>query len=289
MKSRELITQLTPIHGASEARAIVRMVMEECFHLSHTDLLLGKDTDLSVYERKEFEKIAQRLLRGEPVQYVLGYTTFCGHRFRVTPDVLIPRPETEELVTWAAQTASDEMHNAPRNILDLCTGSGCIAVSLALAFPAAQVTGVDISSEALAVASSNATNLGAENVSFLQQDILDYEASDSPDSPFVTPRFSLILSNPPYVCQHEATTMTSTVLDHEPHLALFVPDDDPLLFYRAIARIGRQALTTDGAILVEINCAMADATREVFIAAGFADVEVRNDQFGRPRMLRAKR
>ena len=328
MNYRELILQLTPLRGNGEARAIVRMVLEERFGLSQTDLLLGKDTTLSADDRKEFEKIAHRLLSGEPVQYVLGFADFCGHRFRVAPEVLIPRPETEELVRRALDsltadsTAGRRIENNHRKqtFLDLCTGSGCIAISLALACPEATVIGIDISEAALAVARQNATDLKAGNVEFRLQDIL--EASDrasveapktSPTAPFPTPStegdavfpltgstgedastqrkreegFSLIISNPPYVCISEAAEMETTVLDHEPHLALFVPDDDPLRFYHAIAVIARKALLPGGYLFVEINAGLSEETRKLFIDKGFCDVILHHDTFGRPRIIEA--
>ena len=287
MNHRELIAALTPLHGAGEARAIVRMVMEECFGLSQTDLLLGKDTTLSSRDRAEFEKIALRLVKGEPVQHVLGFSDFMGHRFRVTPDVLIPRPETEALVAWAI----DELRMMPRQsslkVLDLCTGSGCIAVSLALAFPDAHVVGVDISTPALSIARDNAHSLHASNVEFLEHDILSEDTESSPPWGELERGFSLLVSNPPYVRDSEASEMSPTVLDHEPSLALFVPDDDPLRFYRAIAAIGRRCLLSGSPLLVELNTALADDTRRLFVDAGYHDVEVRDDQFSRPRMIKA--
>ena len=279
MNYRELITQLTLQRGAGEARAIVRMVMEERFGLSQTDLLLGKDTTLSADDRTEFEKIAFRLLSGEPVQYVLGFADFCGHRFSVNSDVLIPRPETAELVRWVID---DHPHSPSPKILDLCTGSGCIAITLALAFPAACVVGADISSEALAVARKNAHVLGASNVEFIQQDILKMDD-------FRHTSFSILISNPPYVRAIEAKDMERTVLDYEPHQALFVPDDDSLRFYHAISNIAQRTLLPNGFLYVEINAALAEETRQIFLTAGFRDVILRNDQFNHPRMLRATR
>ena len=319
MNHQELIRLLTPAYGVGEARAIVRLVMEERFGLSQTDLLLGKDTTLSADERNDFEKIAQRLIAGEPVQYVLGYADFCGHRFSVSPAVLIPRPETEELVRavldsstlnaqpsarlcrfaqrrtlnpplgFAASLSEERStltphrspltaHPSPTKILDLCTGSGCIAVSLALALPKAEVIGIDISDEALEVARLNAKNLQADNVRFFHADVL----ADSLD--FAGPA-DVIVSNPPYVMQAEASQMSAHVLEHEPHLALFVPDDDALRFYRAIADAGRRLLRPGGMIAVEINSALPAETAAVFKNAGFIDSEVLNDQFGRPRIL----
>ena len=293
MNHRELIAALTPLHGAGEARAIVRMVMEERFGLSQTDLLLGKDTDLSANDRTELEKIAERLLAGEPVQHVLGYAYFCGRRFRVTPDVLIPRPETETLTRWAIE----DLHVLSRaakdmQVLDLCTGSGCIAITLALAFPAAHVVGVDISPAALAIARENATTLGAHNVTFIECDVLADPSHLSSLIPQPSPlgdHRGLLISNPPYVRASEAADIHPTVLHHEPSLALFVPDDDPLLFYRAIARIGQQLLPPGAPVFVEINAALASETRHLFTAAGYADVQLRDDQFSRPRMLKAIR
>ena len=288
MNHDELIKQLTPLHGAGEARAIVRMVMEERFGLSQTDLLLGKDTTLSSSDRTEFEKIALRLLAGEPVQHILGYADFCGHRFRVTSDVLIPRPETEQLVAYAApilQSLNPPIYKSS-HILDLCTGSGCIAISLALAFPEAQVTAVDISDNALTIARENAGALGATNVTFVQQDILNPSSSSAVRfGRMGASLFSLITANPPYVRASEAASMSPTVLDYEPSLALFVSDDDPLIFYRAIARIGLETLMPDGLIIVELNAALADSTRSLFVGAGYADVLLINDQFARPRFL----
>ena len=288
MNHRELISALTPLHGAGEARAIVRMVMEERFGLSQTDLLLGKDTDLSANDRTEFEKIAQQLLAGEPVQHVLGYAYFCGHRFRVTPDVLIPRPETEELVHWATDISSHATQPSPLRILDLCTGSGCIAISLALAYPDADVCAIDISEPALAIARENAQMLGAGNVRFFQGNVLSLAQSPQSQEPFSN-TFHLITANPPYVRESEAADIHPTVLGHEPSLALFVPNDDPLRFYRAIAQIGLNALAPGGHVLAEINAAFPAETSQLFSQFGYTDIEVRNDQFGRPRMIKAKK
>ena len=311
MNHQELIRLLTPAYGVGEARAIVRLVMEERFGLSQTDLLLGKDTTLSADERNDFEKIAQRLIAGEPVQYVLGFADFCGHRFSVSPAVLIPRPETEELVRAVLDSSTLNAHPSTLNahpstlnahpstlnaqpsarlcrfaqrrtlnakILDLCTGSGCIAIALALAMPEAEVIGIDISDEALEVARLNAKSLQADNVRFFRADVL----ADSLD--FAGPA-DVIVSNPPYVMQAEALQMAAHVLEHEPHLALFVPDDDALRFYRAIADAGRRLLRPGGMIAVEINSALPEETAAVFKNAGFIDSEVLNDQFGRPRIL----
>ena len=287
MNYRELIERLTPLHGIREAQAIVRMVAEERFGLSLTDLLLGKGTDLSANDRKEWEEIAHRLVKGEPVQYVLSYANFCGHRFRVTPDVLIPRPETEELVQRAKDylLSSAIYYHSSTNVLDLCTGSGCIAISLASACPSAHVLGVDISPAALSVARFNAEALGAENVRFEMADILcpDYRYYLMQEGR----KFDLLIANPPYVRLSEAAEMSSTVLEHEPHLALFVPDDDPLRFYKALAAIGRQVLVKGGFVQVELNRSLAEETLRLFVHYGFVHTEIHADSFGNDRMLNA--
>lgn len=304
MNYRELISALVPRHGLGEAQAIVRMVAEERFGLSFADLLLGKDTQLPADDRAEWEKIASRLVNGEPAQYVLGYADFCGHRFRVCPDVLIPRPETEELVRRAEEglngrfTAEREVRRKDKSsggedeqeksrertlrILDLCTGSGCIAISLALAFPEAQVEGVDISESALAVARQNACELGAPNVVFSRHDVLS-EAADE----WCPPACRLMVSNPPYVCHSEASAMAATVLDFEPHLALFVPDDDPLRFYRALAVLARRSLLPGGLFFAELGQGQVATVCQLFREHGFRDVHLYDDAFGKPRILAA--
>ena len=258
---RELCRRLAERYGLDEARAIVRMVLDERFGLSMADVLCGKVTELSADDRTELEKMMVRLENGEPVQYFLGTTTFCGRRFFVNPSVLIPRPETEELCRWMVESGGGgsplptSTHwgrgkRGRRNeecgvrILDIGTGSGCIAITLAAEMPDAQVTAWDISEEALAVARKNADFIGV-NVHFERQNILNFPSSifhfPSPNkSPLSSGRgvggeaLSCIVSNPPYVCQTEKMSMKPHVLEHEPHLALFVPDDDPLLFYRTI-------------------------------------------------------
>ena len=293
MNCRELTALLLPLYPEGEARAIARLVMADRFGLSLTDLALGKDSHLSLKERAELENIAQMLVSGVPVQQVLGHTTFCGRQFEVTPAVLIPRPETEELVQWVLSELSSA-YDAPDTqrltVADLGTGSGCIAVSIGLgikeAFQAGQVHAetwaADVSTEALAVARSNAIRLGAD-VTFCQLDIRDTESACA-----VLPRLDCIVSNPPYVRQSESAEMEPHVLAHEPHLALFVPDAAPLLFYQAIARIGLRQLRPGGFVFVELNSALATQTAALFSNFGYAHVVLRDDQFGRPRMLCAR-
>ena len=281
MTYAELWGRLTGLYGEGEAKAIARMVFEVRYGLMLSDLLMGRDAEVP---QDEVEWLAQRLEQGEPVQYVLGQAEFGGRWFTVTPDVLIPRPETYELCEWSLspQPSAFSLQPSPQ-ILDIGTGSGCIAITLALALPKAEVTAWDISEKALAVARENARRLGA-NVTFEQVDIL------SPLSSLLSPQksFSLIVSNPPYICEKEKALMERNVLDHEPELALFVPDDDALLFYRAIARFAREALLPKGLLYFEINPTYRDELVAMLANMGFTEIEVKADQFGKQRMLKAQ-
>lgn len=303
MLYRSCVNRLTAIYPSGEAQAIVRLVLEDCFGLTLTDVICGKVNDLSAEDRKLLEKIMKRLEKGTPVQYVLGQTSFCGHTFRVAPGVLIPRPETEELVEWilsppspprrvgSENMLSNGVQSSVLSILDIGTGSGCIAISLALALPDSKVEAWDISKEALSMAQYNAEHLGAA-VTFREVDVLQ-EVIKAPSlgegRGGLQGAFDVVVSNPPYICQREAKDMEQNVLDHEPHIALFVPDDDPLLFYRAIARHGLQLLKSGGAIYFEINRAYASETSAMLRAMGYNNIKVREDQFGNPRMLRASK
>lgn len=264
---------LSTAYPAAEATALARWVMEERYGLTQTQLLMGKDTDLSATDREELEKITQRLLKKEPVQYVLGHTTFCGHTFNVGPGVLIPRPETAQLVQLIT-----EQCRTPRRILDMGTGSGCIAISLALAYPQAEVHAWDISEEALRIANANAQRLDAR-VTLHHQDMLAPEESGE--------QWDIIVSNPPYIRQCEAAEMEENVLCHEPHLALFVPDDDPLRFYRAILDYAAQHLAAQGHVYMETNRVYAHEIAELAGKYGLVDAVVYQDSYGQDRMVRA--
>ena len=247
------------------------LVMEVAFGLKPTQVLLGKDKELSEDKQALLQNIISRLLRKEPVQYILGQADFCGHTFHVEPGVLIPRPETQELVNLISQ-----QHPSPCSILDIGTGSGCIAVSLALI--GHQVTAFDISEDALRIASENAQALHAD-IFFEQEDILH-------PSP-TTRLWDVIVSNPPYICQREAQLMDANVLDFEPHLALFVPDNEPLLFYRAIARYACRHLRAGGNLYFEINQTYPSEASSLTEQAGFCQVSVHQDMFGKPRFISA--
>ena len=399
--------RLSSLYDAGEAKAIVRLVLDVRFGMSFTDILCGKVSELSSDDQTELEKIMLRLEKGEPVQYVLGVAEFCGRQFRVSPSVLIPRPETEELCgmvgdfvecgRWKVegemfeeggvieeggrrkeegeylipekgqiipkkeqiipeegqiipekgqiipkeghiipeeeQIIPEEGHIIPEKgkiilekddrirekedrirekefrILDIGTGSGCIAITLALGIPGAKVTAWDISDDALHIAKQNAHTLGAD-VLFEKRDILNISPSTfhiphsssnvpssniSPSSFLLPPssstppssKYSIIVSNPPYICHKEQPAMEKNVLEHEPHLALFVPDNDPLLFYRAIANYAIEALRTGGMLFFELNPVYANDTEKMIQELGFKHTELRKDQFGKLRFLKA--
>jgi len=263
--------RLLSVYPQREARALYMLVMEVAFGLTPTQVLTGKDNELSSDKRALLQNIIDRLLRKEPVQYILGQSDFCGHTFHVAPGVLIPRPETEGLVRLIGQ-----QFPTPCTILDIGTGSGCIAVSLALM--GHKVTAMDVSADALSIARENARRLQAD-ILFLQEDILHPTPTQQ--------QWDVIVSNPPYVCQKEAAQMDSNVLDYEPHLALFVPDSDPLLFYRAIALYAIKQLTANGCLYFEINQAYPAETTSLLEQTGFSKIEAHTDCFDKPRFISA--
>ena len=270
---QQLIQTLTPMHGAQEARAIVYALLEDVFGLRKTDVLLGKFDALSEAEKLHFAECAKRLSTGEPLQYVVGTAPFGELRFEVTPATLIPRPETLELVEWVV---ADEKVKSALRLLDIGTGSGCIAISLAQLLPQAAVSAWDISSEALAVARRNAERNGVA-VDFKQVDVLHVTEAET---------YDCIVSNPPYICEAEKAEMTDSVLLHEPHTALFVPNTDPLRFYRAIAQLALSNLSPGGTLYFEINRAYGAETCNLLRDLGFRDVELRKDFYGNDRMVK---
>ena len=270
------LKELKQHYGTAEGYALYRLVMEECFGLTHTDILLGKDSQISEENQARLLEITGRLLKNEPVQYVLGYAVFCGHKFAVRPGVLIPRPETELLVHKALELGRGMDGVACPQVLDIGTGSGCIAISMALA--GCHVTAMDISEEALGIAMENAANLNAE-VAFVHENIL----RPSPTAQ----QWDIIVSNPPYICLHEAEEMERNVLDYEPHSALFVPDTDPLIFYRAIASYAMSHLSAGGRLCLEINQAYPDEMTGLLSSFGFKDVTILQDQYGKDRIAYA--
>ena len=266
---QRLLATLRPIYEKGEAQAVALSVLEDAFGWSRTEVYIGKSKPFSLHQQRTFQQILKRLAEGEPVQYVLGHTRFAGRNFTVRQGVLIPRPETEELVRWMAKDLQDL--EAPR-IVDCGTGSGCIAISLRLMLPKARVEAWDISEEALTIARENARNLGAELI-FAQKDMATLVQE--------THRFDFVISNPPYVLESERKGMSAHVLHHEPGKALFVSDADPLIHYRHLA-------ASRLPLYLEINAAQADATLQMLQQYGYTDLELRRDQFDRPRMIRAQ-
>lgn len=272
MTYREFWQSMTAVYDESEARAVALMVLEKRFGLSMADVLCGKSGD-----EQELLLIQHRLLTGEPVQYVLGSAEFGGRQFFVEPGVLIPRPETYELCQWVLECLPAD---SKKTILDIGTGSGCIACTLAAERTETEVTGWDISEKALAVAQRNAHHTGVH---------LTLEVQDALNAPTDNNRWDIIVSNPPYICERERTGMERNVLDYEPSEALFVPDDNPLLFYRAIARYASKALKKGGCLFFEINALYAQETESMLLAEGFPIVETRRDLFGKERFIKATR
>ena len=278
---QEFWQSLTPLYDAGEAQAIVRTVLDVEYGMTLTDIICGKVNELSSDEERNLEEIIARLQNGEPVQYVLGEADFAGRTFHVEPGVLIPRPETAELCQWIEEEVSSQEADERKQILDICTGSGCIAITLGLNIPNSEVTGWDISEDTLRIAQGNVEMLKAGNVRIEYQDALMLpKAAETAD---------IIVSNPPYICEKEKADMEKNVLEHEPSIALFVPDEEPLKFYRAIAEYASSALKSEGALYFEINPIYEKETREMLQSLGFKDIETKEDAFGKKRMMKAKK
>jgi release factor glutamine methyltransferase len=270
------VSQASLAYDRQECESLFVIALREILNLSRVDYALEPDRFLTAAQLERWNQIGLLLSVGKPIQYVLGCTEFYGRTFSVTSDVLIPRPETEELVSWVLEFA--RLLPCPE-ILDIGTGSGCIAISLALEQPQASVTAIDVSAQAIRVASKNALSLGA-NVSFIECDILSADALER--------NFDIIVSNPPYVRIAEKELMHKNVTENEPHLALFVPDDDPLIFYRKIAALASRFLKPDGLLFFEINQYLADKMVELLEDHGFEAIEIKKDIFGNDRMVKAR-
>lgn len=268
--------QLSKSYEPQEANALARIIFCDMLGQSNVDYYLCKDMDLSGNEEEKVKSILQRLEKYEPIQYIEGKKYFSGREFFVRQGVLIPRPETEELVELAAQACKP---NA--KILDIGTGSGCIAISLAKKLPEAEVHAWDISEAALEVAKQNNEQLSA-SVHFEQHDILTYQATGEE-------AFDLIISNPPYITESEKAEMEANVLAWEPSIALFVPDNDPLLFYRRIGELALRMLTPNGKLFFEINRAYGDATKQLLCNQGYKNIHIQKDLSGNDRFVYAER
>lgn len=267
--------QLIAVYNEREAAAIAHDVLEEITGLNRMDRLMQKDQLLSEKQNHQLNEMVTDLKRGKPLQYVLGYGWFMGRKYLVSSAVLIPRPETEELVDWIIQDASK---TSIINLLDVGTGSGCIPVSLQLALPQAKIVSVDVSGDALEIARKNGGDL---NIDFRNIDFLD-EGRWPPLG-----NYQVIVSNPPYIPEAEKEQLHINVRNFEPSLALFVPDNDPFLFYKALAKFGGTHLQPGGAIYCELESSLGERCVEIFKTYGYGKVELRKDMHGNFRMLKA--
>ncbi len=279
--SQLIATQRTRLTSAGiaegEAQALVREILLRLKGYSNTDIAYHASDEATEYLSTHTADTVSRIIDGEPVQYIFGMAHFHGMELHVSPDVLIPRPETSELVDLIADHYRD---TADLRVMDLCTGSGCIAIALSRELKFARVSAIDISEAALRIARQNASDLKAL-VDFSLMDILKAQVPAAGE-------YDVIVSNPPYICESEKSGMEKNVLDNEPHTALFVPDSDPLLFYRHISLYARRSLTSGGTLWLEINPMHADALRRLLEADGWIDVNILRDTAGRERFTVAQ-
>lgn len=274
----QFIQELTPLYDAGEAESFFYLILEAKHQLKRIDIALQPELVLPVSELETWNSILEQLKREIPIQYLLGTTHFYGLEFKVNENVLIPRPETEELVDWIIKSQKSEVRNKKVKILDIGTGSGCIAISLAKNLPNAEVFALDVSKKALATAQKNA-ELNQVQVQFICQSILETEDLGQ--------QFDVIVSNPPYVRHLEKQEIKKNVLDNEPHLALFVADDDALIFYRKIAQLALKNLSQTGQLYFEINQYLGQEMLSLLQEMDFKNSELRQDIYGNDRMTRS--
>ncbi|WP_276803422.1 peptide chain release factor N(5)-glutamine methyltransferase [Odoribacter laneus] len=270
------LSELKDTYSENEIRSICRLIFMDVLKYTNINIHLKKYESLPESFVNKFYNITVRLKKNEPIQYIIGETEFAGLRFKLSPAVLIPRPETEELIYWIKESVI-----SPRQVLDIGTGSGCIAITLARAFPSARVQAVDVSEEALQIARHNAIS-NAAPVLFQQKDILNYKAEKEE-------KYDLIVSNPPYVRQCEKKKMQKQVLDFEPPQALFVPDESPLLFYHQIAKLAQAILLPEGSLFFEINEAFGKEIQEMLRQLNYQHIELKQDIFGKDRFVKCKK
>ena len=277
MNYEEFWQPLTKVYDIGEAKAIARMIYEIHYGLTLTDIVMGKADECP---DEELKAIQERLLKGEPVQYIIGVADFYGREFHVEPGVLIPRPETAELCEWILEPKGKGRGLRDYSVLDIGTGSGCIAITLALEMPEAKVSAWDISDDALRIAEENAQKFGAK-VLFEKRDALDISITSK--------HWDVIVSNPPYIKPNERDEMERNVLDFEPELALFAPETEPIIFYQRIGDYAWKSLNPGGALYFELNPLTAEAVGDYLRQIGFQEIEFRQDQFGKQRFLKAKK
>lgn len=285
MTYNEICHRLAGVYDEREAKAMSRALIEDMFGFTLADILCGELDRLTAVDNQRLSDAVERLEQMEPLQYVTGKAPFAGRTFHVEPGVLIPRPETEQLCSLVAgdinaPANSGTAADSGANILDIGTGSGCIAITLTLDIRLSRVTAWDISNDALAIAKENAARLGAK---------VDFKLQDALTPPADVELWDAIVSNPPYICDSERNDMSENVLAHEPHQALFVPDGDPLLFYRSIAQYGKKALKHGGKLYFEINERYARETEDMLREMGYDEVHTIKDIFGKDRNTVARR
>lgn len=273
----QFIQELTPIYDAGESESFFYLILEEKQKLKRIDLALQPDLLFSEEEIVVWNSILEELKKEIPIQYLLGKTSFYGLDFEVNENVLIPRPETEELVEWILESQKSKVESQNIRILDIGTGSGCIAIALAKNIPSAQVFAIDVSEKALATAQKNAAS-NKVSVTFICQNILETED--------LLQQFDIIVSNPPYVRNLEKEEIKKNVLDNEPHLALFVADNDALIFYKKIAELAQKNLTANGLLFFEINQYLGSEMVDLLEKMNFKNVELRKDIYGNDRMTK---
>ena len=273
------IQELTPLYDVGEVESFFYLILEAKHQLHRVDLALQPDLAFSESELKIWSSILEQLKKEIPIQYILGVTHFYGLEFEVNSAVLIPRPETEELVDWIIQNSKSKAQNSTLKILDIGTGSGCIAIALAKNLPNAQVFALDVSEQALATAKTNAEKNQVQ-LSFIHQSILETEDLGQ--------QFDVIVSNPPYVRELEKQEIKKNVLDNEPHLALFVDDNDALVFYRKIAQLAQKNLNPQGQLYFEINQYLGQEMLDLLQKMGFKDTVLRKDIYGNDRMIQCR-
>ena len=268
---------LINLYPLTEINSIKNLVLAEFTGFNNAYIKAFPEQPLSTEQITHIQRVLNKLQTGQPVQYILGTTNFYGLTFKVSPAVLIPRPETEELVEWIITSATER--NIDEQILDIGTGSGCIPIALKKHLSRANVTAIDISSDALTIAKQNA-DYNAVDIKFYEDDILNTLQQYPTD-------YTLMVSNPPYVTLAEKAAMHTNVLAHEPHTALFVPDENPLIFYNAIANFAKTHLVAEGLLFFEINENLGIDTVDLLSQKGFKDIELKKDMSGKDRMIKA--
>lgn len=274
-KIQDFKVKVSHLYDDRESKNLYYRILEEILHCDTTALLLHGDELMTDDKLSEYQQIVEKLSSGTPIQHIFGYTIFHNNQFYVNSDVLIPRPETEELINWILETSTNY-----QSILDIGTGSGCIAISLKKELSNTSISAIDISEKALEIAKKNA-QCNQTEIQFFLDDILNSKSG--------YPQFSCIVSNPPYIRLSEKKDMHANVLEHDPHLSLFVADDDPLIFYRKIAEFGQSHLEGNGYLFFEINEYLANETMQLLSDNQYVEIELKQDINGKNRMIKCRK